>query len=34
MENSHPRISLYLYKKHNIECENLIEYVNIREYFK
>ena len=31
MENLHPRILLYLYKKHNIECENLIDYVNNRE---
>ena len=30
MENSHPRILLYLCKKHNIDCENLI---NNREYF-
>ena len=33
MENSHPRILLYLCKKHNIDCENLIEYINNREYF-
>ena len=33
MENSHPRILLYLCKKHNIECKNLIEYINNREYF-
>ena len=33
MENSHPRILLYLCKKHNINCENLIEYINNREYF-
>ena len=33
MENSHPRISLYLCKKYNINCENLIEYINNREYF-
>ena len=32
MENSHPRILLYLCKKHNINCENLIEYINNREY--
>ena len=33
MENSHPRMLLYLCKKHNIDCENLIEYINNREYF-
>ena len=33
MENSHPRILLYLCKEHNIECKNLIEYINNREYF-
>ena len=33
MENSHPRILLYLCKKHNIDCKNLIEYINNREYF-
>ena len=33
MENSHPRILLYLCKKHYINCENLIEYINNREYF-
>ena len=33
MENSHPRILLYLCKKHNLECKNLIEYINNREYF-
>ena len=33
MENSQPRILLYLCKKHNIECKNLIEYINNREYF-
>ena len=33
MENSHPRILSYLCKKHNIECKNLIEYINNREYF-
>ena len=33
MENSHPRILLYLCKKHNINCNNLIEYINNREYF-
>ena len=32
MENFHPRILLYLCKKHNINCENLIEYINNREY--
>ena len=32
MENSHPRILLYLCKKHNINCNNLIEYINNREY--
>ena len=34
MNNSHPRILLCLCKKHNIECKNLIEYINYREYFK
>ena len=33
MENSHPRILLYLCKKHNIDCKNLIEYINNREHF-
>ena len=33
MNNSHPRIPLYLCKKHNIEYKNLIEYINNREYF-
>ena len=33
MEISHPRILLYLCKKHNINCNNLIEYINNREYF-
>ena len=33
MNNSHPRILLYLCKKHNIDCRNLIEYINNREYF-
>ena len=33
MNNSHPRILLCLCKKHNIECKNLIEYINYREYF-
>ena len=33
MENSHPRILLYLCKKHNIDCRNLIEYINNKEYF-
>ena len=33
MENSHPRILLYLCKKHNIDSENLIGYINNREYF-
>ena len=32
MENSHPRILLYLCKKHNVDCKNLIEYINNREY--
>ena len=31
MENSHPRILLYLCKNHNINCRNLIEYINNRE---
>ena len=33
MENSHPKILLYLCKKHNINCKNLIEYISYREYF-
>ena len=33
MENSHPRILLQLCKKYNIDCENLTEYINNREYF-
>ena len=33
MENSHPRILLYLCKKHDIDCKNLIEYINNRKYF-
>ena len=33
MENSHPRILLYLCKKHKIDCEKLNEYINNREYF-
>ena len=33
MENSHPRILSYLCKKHNIDCKNLIEYINNRENF-
>ena len=33
MENSHPRILLYLCKKHKIDCTNLIEYIDNREYF-
>ena len=33
MENSHPRILLYLCKNHNINCKNLIDYINDREYF-
>ena len=33
VENLHPRILLYLCKKHNIDCKNLIEYINNREYF-
>ena len=28
MKNSHPRILLYLCKKHDIDCRNLIEYIN------
>ena len=32
MENSHPRILLYLCKKHKIYCEKLNEYINNREY--
>ena len=34
MENSHPRILLYLCKKHNIDYKNLIEYINKRIFFK
>ena len=33
MENSHPRILLYLCKKHKINCEKLNEYINNRKYF-
>ena len=33
INNSHPRILLYLCKKFNIDCKNLIEYINNREYF-
>ena len=33
MENSHPRILLYLCKIHKIDCEQLNEYINNREYF-
>ena len=33
MNNSHPRILLYLCKKYNIDCKNLIEYINDRENF-
>ena len=33
MENSHPRILLYLCKKRKIDCEKLNEYINNREYF-
>ena len=33
MNNSHPRILLYLCKKHNTDCRNSIEYINNREYF-
>ena len=33
MENSHPRILLYLCKKYNIDCKNLIEYIYNREHF-
>ena len=33
MENSHPRILLYLCKKYDIKHKNLIEYINNREYF-
>ena len=33
MENSHPKILLYLCKKHNIDCKKLIEYINNREHF-
>ena len=31
MENSHPRILLYLCKKHKIDCTNLSNYINNRE---
>ena len=33
MENSHPRILLYLCKKYDIKHKNLIEYIDNREYF-
>ena len=33
MENSHPRILLYLCEKHKIDCKNLSEYITNREYF-
>ena len=33
MENSHPRILLYLCKKHKINCEKLNKYIDNREYF-
>ena len=33
MENNHPRILLYLCKKHKNNCEKLNEYINNREYF-
>ena len=33
VENSHPRILLYLCKKHQIDCEKLNDYINNREYF-
>ena len=33
MNNSRPRILLYLCKKYNIDSGNLIEYINNREYF-
>ena len=33
MENSHPRILLYLCEKYNIKHKNLIEYIDNREYF-
>ena len=33
MENSHPRILLYLCEKYKIKHKNLIEYINNREYF-
>ena len=33
MENSHPRILLYLCEKYNIKHKNLIEYITNREYF-
>ena len=33
MENSHPRILLYLCKNHKFNCEKLNEYINNREYF-
>ena len=32
MENSHPKILLFLCKKHNIGCKNSIEYINDRKY--
>ena len=33
MENSQPRVLLYLCEKYNIKHENLINYINNREYF-
>jgi len=33
MINAHPSILLYLCKLHNIDCENLENYVNSRKYF-
>ena len=33
MENSHPRILLYLCEKYKIKHKNLIEYIDNREYF-
>ena len=33
MENSFPRILLYLCEKYNIKHENLTEYITNREYF-
>ena len=33
MQNSHPKILLYLCEKYNIKHKNLIEYINNREYF-